>query len=63
VIGDPDDLTKVEGIGPKISQALAASGITTFTQLSATWPKQAKMAANEKWDELAKYQDSLNGGV
>jgi len=28
-----------------------------------TWPKQAKMAANEKWDELAKYQDSLNGGV
>ena len=83
VVGDPDDLTKVEGIGPKISQALAASGITTFTQLSAqtpakisemivdirgkhipdTWPKQAKMAANEKWDELAKYQDSLNGGV
>ncbi len=81
--GEPDDLTKVEGIGPKISQALADNGVTTFNQLAAqtpakisemivdvrgkhtpdTWPKQAKMAANERWEELARYQDSLNGGV
>ncbi len=27
-----------------------------------TWPKQAKLAANGKWDELKKLQDELNGG-
>ena len=29
----------------------------------ATWPKQAKMAADEKWDELKKWQDEMDGGV
>jgi formate hydrogenlyase subunit 6/NADH:ubiquinone oxidoreductase subunit I len=32
----PDDLTKVEGIGPKISQLLQQAGITTFAQLATT---------------------------
>lgn len=32
----PDDLTKIEGIGPKIKAALNAGGITTFAQLKAT---------------------------
>ena len=32
----PDDLTRIEGIGPKISSLLQAAGITTFTQLAAT---------------------------
>ena len=27
-----------------------------------TWPAQAKLAAEGKWDELAKWQDELNGG-
>lgn len=27
-----------------------------------TWPKQAKLAAEGKWDELEEYQDFLNGG-
>ena len=27
-----------------------------------SWPKQAKLAANGKWDELKKLQDVLNGG-
>ena len=31
----PDDLTKVEGIGPKISGLLRAAGISTFAQLAA----------------------------
>jgi len=31
-----DDLKKIEGIGPKIAEALNASGITTFAQLSET---------------------------
>ncbi len=28
-----------------------------------TWAKQAKLAANGKWDALKKLQDELNGGV
>lgn len=31
-----DDLTRIEGIGPKISSVLAAAGITTFRELSNT---------------------------
>ncbi len=27
-----------------------------------TWPKQAEMAAEGKWDELKKWQDELDGG-
>lgn len=30
----PDDLTKIEGIGPKISSVLIAAGITTFRKLA-----------------------------
>ena len=28
-----------------------------------TWPKQAKLAAAGKWDELKELQDKLDGGV
>ncbi len=28
-----------------------------------TWPKQAKMAADGKWDELKEWQDNAKGGV
>jgi len=27
-----------------------------------TWPKQAKLAAEGKWDDLKTYQDELDGG-
>ena len=27
-----------------------------------TWPKQAQLAAEDKWDELKKWQDELDGG-
>merc|ERR1712146_15774 len=27
-----------------------------------TWPKQAELAAEGKWDELKKWQDELDGG-
>lgn len=82
---DGDDLTKVEGIGPKINDLLKAEGINTFADLAATdvervreilkaagsafasrdpstWPDQAKLAADGKWDELKKWQDELDGG-
>ena len=32
----PDDLKKIEGIGPKIETILNAAGITTYTQLANT---------------------------
>lgn len=32
----PDDLKRIAGIGPKISSALRAAGITTYAQLAAT---------------------------
>jgi large subunit ribosomal protein L17 len=34
----PDDLTRIEGIGPKISSVLQEAGITTFAQLADTDP-------------------------
>ena len=78
-----DDLTKVEGIGPKIAETLVAAGISTYADLAKakpakieeiiaevrgnhvpdTWPKQAKLAADGKWDELKELQDKLDGGV
>jgi predicted flap endonuclease-1-like 5' DNA nuclease len=80
-----DDLTKIEGIGSKIAELLAAENINTFALLGkatakklktildaagskfqihnpASWPKQAKLAAAGKWDELAALQDELKGG-
>jgi len=83
---EADDLTKVEGIGPKAAEALVAAGIVTYADLSkgdaekikeilteassrmahldpTSWPKQAKMAADGKWDELKEWQDNTKGGL
>jgi large subunit ribosomal protein L27 len=83
--GKPDDLKKVEGIGPKIAEHLSAAGILTFSDLAGasvesikeiltaagpryaihnptTWPMQAGLAAEGKWDELKKWQDESDGG-
>lgn len=35
-----DDLTKIEGVGPKIAEHLGASGITSYIQLSQVTPEQ-----------------------
>ncbi|MBC32289.1 MAG: 30S ribosomal protein S2 [Muricauda sp.] len=81
-----DDLTKVEGVGPKAAEALANAGLATYADLAkakpekikevlteassrmahldpTSWPKQAKMAADGKWDELKEWQDKAKGGV
>jgi len=39
VVSDGDDLSKIEGIGPKIADLLIENGITTFRQLSQTSPQ------------------------
>ena len=81
-----DDLTKIEGIGPKIAEIFQEAGIHTFSDLAdkseddlrdilneagtvystknpGSWPKQAQMAADGKWDELQQWQDSVIGGI
>jgi DNA-directed RNA polymerase subunit beta' len=35
-----DDLTKVEGIGPKVAELLNSAGILSYSQLAATTPEQ-----------------------
>ncbi len=80
-----DELTKIEGIGPKISELLQEAGIATFADLAGTdperiremlaaaggqfathdpetWPRQAEMARDGKWDALKAWQDELDGG-
>ena len=82
------DLTRIEGIGPKIEGLLNDRGIVSYKQLSntavsflekmihdagpnfathrgmtRTWPAQANLADHGEWDELAKWQEVLKGGV
>lgn len=35
-VGEPDDLKKIEGIGPKIEEILHAAGILTYSKLAGT---------------------------
>ena len=81
-----DDLTKIEGVGPKAAEALTNAGLGTFAKVAkadadkmkeilteassrmahldpTSWPKQAQMAADGKWDELKEWQDNVKGGV
>ncbi|MGH2648166.1 MAG: helix-hairpin-helix domain-containing protein, partial [Ginsengibacter sp.] len=37
-----DDLTKIEGIGPKAAEALRAGGIKTFAKMSKRTPEELK---------------------
>ena len=82
---EADDLTKIEGIGPKAAEVLHEGGITSFAKLAkskaedikemleksdghfnaqdpTSWPEQAQLATDEKWDELQVLQDKLIGG-
>lgn len=38
----PDDLVKIEGIGPKMAQVLGEAGITTYAQLAAASPERLR---------------------
>ncbi len=79
----PDDLTKIEGIGPVIAETMNKAGVLTFNKLavmsqdeiqdmisdvrgnhnSTTWPEQAQLAADGRWEALQVLQDGLDGGV
>jgi len=47
----------------RISEILVAAGGNSYNRFNPeTWPAQAKLAAEGKWDELNKWQDELKGG-
>lgn len=60
-----DDLTKIEGIGPKMAEALKAAGITTFARLATATEAELTAAIQNAgmrfapslvtWAEQAKY--------
>jgi len=64
-VAEPDELTKLEGIGPKISEALIAAGLDTFAKVAAASQEdfQAALEASgmsfapsaESWAEQASY--------
>ncbi len=45
-----------------LKEILTAAGPQFASHDPETWPAQAKMAAEGKWDELKTWQDELNGG-
>lgn len=80
-----NDLTAVEGIGPKIKELFHNHDVKTWSDLANctvekcqsilnsggerfkihkpfTWPKQSRLAAEGKWQELKDWQDQLDGG-
>jgi len=42
-----DDLTKIEGIGPKVAKVLDQAGITTFDALAQADPSDVKKVLND----------------
>lgn len=67
-----EELLHTKGI--KTWRALAETAVSTIQEIlteagsrfsladPTTWPKQAEMAADGKWDELQEYQDFLQAG-
>ncbi|CAZ96499.1 30S ribosomal protein S2 [Zobellia galactanivorans] len=52
-----------EGDPEKIKEILNEASSRMAHLDPTSWPKQAKMAADGKWDELKEWQDSVKGGV
>ena len=45
---EPDDLTRIEGIGPAISDMLADEGVVTYQQLAASDPGDLKQMLRDE---------------
>ena len=59
-----DTFAKVAKADPaKLSEILTEASSRLSHLVTTTWPKQAGLAADGKWDELKELQDRLDGGV
>ncbi|MFB9051732.1 50S ribosomal protein L21 [Formosa undariae] len=47
----------------KLSEVLTAASSRLSHIVTETWPQQAQLAADGKWDELKVLQDKLDGGI
>ncbi len=47
----------------KLSEILTEASSRLAHLVTDTWPKQAALAADGKWDELKELQDRLDGGI
>ena len=58
-----DTFTKVAKAKPEAIAAILTEASSRLAHLvTTTWPQQAKLAADGKWDELKALQDKLDGG-
>ena len=59
-----DTFAKVAKADPaKLSEILTEASSRLSHLVTTTWPKQAGLAAEGKWDELKELQDRLDGGI
>jgi large subunit ribosomal protein L21 len=59
-----DTFAKVAAMKPEAISAILTEASPRLAHLvTDTWPKQAKLAADGKWDELKELQDKLDGGI
>jgi large subunit ribosomal protein L17 len=61
VADEKDDLEKIEGIGPKIADALTAAGITTFAQLAAATPESVREILDAAGSQFAAHNPATWG--
>ncbi|WP_461532544.1 50S ribosomal protein L21 [Sinomicrobium sp.] len=47
----------------KLKEILTEAGPNYANKVPDTWPQQAQLAADEKWDELKELQEKLDGGI
>ena len=58
-----DTFAKIAKAKPEAIEAILAEASSRLAHLVAnTWPQQAQLAADGKWDELKELQDKLDGG-
>ncbi len=59
-----DTFAKVAKAKPEAIATILSDASSSLAHLvTDTWPKQAQLAADGKWDELKELQDNLDGGV
>ncbi|MDO7170989.1 50S ribosomal protein L21 [Mariniflexile sp. AS56] len=59
-----DTFAKVAKAKPEELSAILTEASSRLSHIvTDTWPKQAKLAADGKWDELKELQDNLDGGI